>query len=81
MTGAEKSCRSAVTGLVAIYSFAMPAPSSKKSRKSHSNWQEEERSHKKHPQGSLMGWVGGLSLGPQSSAAPASQGTCSSSSH
>lgn len=55
MTGAEKSCRSAVMGAVAIYSFAVPAPSSEKGRKSQFKWQEEERSHEKCPQGSLTG--------------------------
>lgn len=58
MTGAEKRCRSAVTGMLAIYSFAVPAPSSEKGGKNHPKRQEEERSHEKSPQASLMGWVG-----------------------
>lgn len=58
MTGAEKRCRSAVMGMLAIYSFAVPAPSSERGRKKHLKRQKEERSHEKPPQGSLVGWVG-----------------------
>lgn len=45
-------------GMLAIYSFAVPAPSSERGRKKHLKRQKEERSHEKPPQGSLVGWVG-----------------------
>lgn len=48
MTGTEKRCRSAVMGMLAIYSFVVPAPGSE-GRKNQPERQEEERSHEESP--------------------------------
>jgi len=58
MTGAEKRCRSAVMGMLAIYSFAVPAPSSEKGREKPPEEAQGGKEPREVSPGSFVGWVG-----------------------